>query len=91
MWRIRTSENFQKYLKDLPSEERKTFDSIVIDLGNSKDPRKLAKEYVQTKRHGRVFTTKLSSSCRLAYRVYFKENIIEMVCAGDHKEVYGKD
>jgi len=91
MWQIRAEERFQKYLDKLPSDERNTFDSIVIDIGNSKDPRKLADEYVQTKRHGRVFTTKLSKSYRLGYRVYFKENIIEMVCVGDHKEVYGKD
>jgi mRNA-degrading endonuclease RelE of RelBE toxin-antitoxin system len=32
MWQIRAEERFQKYLDKLPSDERKTFDSIVIDL-----------------------------------------------------------
>jgi hypothetical protein len=52
---------------------------------------KLADEYVLTRRHGRVYTVRLSKSYRLTFRVYFREKILEMVCVGDHKLVYGKD
>jgi mRNA-degrading endonuclease RelE of RelBE toxin-antitoxin system len=91
MWQIRAPEKFSKYLDDLPDNERKAFDQIVLDLGDSSDPRKLADEYVLTKKHGRVYTIRLGKSYRLAYRIYFRENILEMVSVGDHKEVYGKD
>jgi mRNA-degrading endonuclease RelE of RelBE toxin-antitoxin system len=91
MWQIRAPEKFSKYLEDLPDNERKAFDQIVLDLGDSSDPRKLANENVITKKHGRVYTIRLSKSYRLAYRVYFRENILELVSVGDHKEVYGKD
>lgn len=91
MWQIRAPEKFSKYLEDLPDNERKAFDQIVLDLGDSSDPRKLADEYVLTKKHGRVYTIRLGKSYRLAYRIYFRENILEMVSVGDHKEVYGKD
>ena len=90
-WQIRAPEKFSKYLEDLPSNERKAFDQIVLDLGESLDPTKLADENVVTRRHGRVFTLRLGKSYRLAYRAYFLEKIIEMVSVGDHKEVYGKD
>jgi mRNA-degrading endonuclease RelE of RelBE toxin-antitoxin system len=91
MWQIRAPEKFSKYLEDLPDNERKAFDQIVLDLGDSSDPRKLADEYVLTKKHGRVYIIRLGKSYRLAYRIYFRENILEMVSVGDHKEVYGKD
>jgi mRNA-degrading endonuclease RelE of RelBE toxin-antitoxin system len=91
MWQIRAPEKFSKYLEDLPDNERKAFDQIVLDLGDSSDPRKLANENVITKKHGRVYTIRLSKSYRLTYRVYFRENILELVSVGDHKEVYGKD
>jgi hypothetical protein len=39
-WQIRTPEKFSKYLEDLPPNERKAFDQIVIDLGDSLDPRR---------------------------------------------------
>jgi mRNA-degrading endonuclease RelE of RelBE toxin-antitoxin system len=91
VWQIRAPDRFKKYLKDLPNSERKAFDHIVLDLGNSSDPRILADENVTTRKHGRVYTLRLSKSYRLAYRVYFREKIIEMVSVGDHKEVYGKD
>jgi mRNA-degrading endonuclease RelE of RelBE toxin-antitoxin system len=90
-WQIRAPERFSKYLEDLPSTERKAFDQIVIDLVDSQDPRRLADENVVTRRHGRVYTLRLSKSYRLAYRVYFGEKILELVSVGDHKEVYGKD
>jgi mRNA-degrading endonuclease RelE of RelBE toxin-antitoxin system len=91
IWQIRAPEKFSKYLEDLPANERKAFDQIVLDLGDSIDPRKLADEYVPTRRHGRIYTIRLSKSYRLAFRVYFREKILEMVSVGDHKEVYGKD
>jgi mRNA-degrading endonuclease RelE of RelBE toxin-antitoxin system len=91
IWQIRAPENFSKYLEDLPTNERKAFDQIVLDLGDSTDPRRLADEYVLTRRHGRVYTVRLSKSYRLAFRVYFREKILEMVSVGDHKDVYGKD
>ena len=91
VWQIRAPEKFEKYLEDLPNSERKAFDQIVLDLGNSSDPRRLADENVTTRRHGRVYTLRLSKSYRLAYRIYFREKIIEMVSVGNHKEVYGKD
>lgn len=90
-WQIRAPEKFSKYLEDLPTNERKAFDQILIDLGDSLDPRRLADEYVLTRKHGRAYTLRLSKSYRLAYRVYFSEKIIEMVSVGDHKEIYGKD
>jgi mRNA-degrading endonuclease RelE of RelBE toxin-antitoxin system len=88
---IRAPEKFSKYLEDLPTNEREAFDRIVIDLGDSSDPRMLADEYVLTRRHGRVYTVRLNKSYRLAFRVYFREKILEMVSVGDHKLVYGKD
>jgi mRNA-degrading endonuclease RelE of RelBE toxin-antitoxin system len=90
-WQIRAPEKFSKYLEDLPDKERKAFDQIVVDLGDSSDPRRLADENVLTRRHGRVYTLRLSKSYRLAFRVYFRERILELVIVGDHKEVYGKD
>lgn len=78
-WQIRTPEKYSKYLEDLPPNERKAFDQIVIDLGDSLDPRRLADEYVSTCKHGRVYTLRLSKSYRLAYRVYFREKILELV------------
>lgn len=91
IWQIRAPDKFSKYLEDLPFNERKAFDQIVLELSDSSDPRRLADENVVTRRHGRVYTLRLSKSYRLAYRVYFREKIIEMVSVGDHKEVYGKD
>jgi mRNA-degrading endonuclease RelE of RelBE toxin-antitoxin system len=91
IWQIRAPEKFSKYLEDLPTNERKAFDQTVLDLGVSSDPRRLADEYVTTRKHGRVYTIRLSKSYRFAFRVYFHERILEMVSVGDHKEVYGKD
>jgi addiction module RelE/StbE family toxin len=90
-WKVNASNRFLKYQDDLPDKERNTLDHIVLDLGNSPDPRRLADENIVTRRHGRVYTLRLSKSYRLAYRVYFREKIIEIVSVGDHKEVYGKD
>ena len=64
---------------------------ILIGIGDSSDPRNIADENVLTRRHGKVYTLRLSKSYKLAYRVYFRERIIEIVSVGDHKEVYGKD
>jgi len=91
VWQIRAPAKFSKYLKNLPDTDRRAFDQIVIDLGDSSDPRNIADENVLTRRYGKVYTFRLSKSYRLAYRVYFRERIIEIVSVGDHKEVYGKD
>jgi hypothetical protein len=44
MWQFRAPEKFRKLLDDLPDNERKAIDQIILDLGDSSDPRSLADE-----------------------------------------------
>lgn len=89
-WKIRAEKGFSKYLRRLGAIELKNFESRVRDLGQAEDPSSLG-EFIPTLRHGRCYVTRLTKSCRLAYRVFRNANEIELACVGDHKEVEGKD
>jgi mRNA-degrading endonuclease RelE of RelBE toxin-antitoxin system len=90
LWQIDESEDVVKQFKKLGSFEKTKYREIVRQLASDEHPRRFG-EFVPTKKHGKCWTTRLTKSCRLAYRVYEDIKTIQLVYVGDHKEVYGKD
>ena len=91
MWQIRYQKKFSKFYAKLSDEEQKLLDNLIFTLASSDNPNQLSHELIVTRLFGKVLITKLNSSCRLAYSVFHKENIIELIAVGDHKTVIGKD
>jgi mRNA-degrading endonuclease RelE of RelBE toxin-antitoxin system len=86
-WDIRYAKKFPDYLERLDSRSLSRFDDLVRELTHN--PRRLGIPK-QTKKHGICYITDIDKSNRLAYRIYNKSHIVELVIVGDHKEVYGK-
>jgi mRNA-degrading endonuclease RelE of RelBE toxin-antitoxin system len=89
-WKIQREEGFSKYLRRLGSKEQDNFFQTVKDLEMAADPRRLGIPK-QTKKHGICYVANVTGSYRLAYKVFVKEGIVQLVILGDHKTVYGKD
>jgi mRNA-degrading endonuclease RelE of RelBE toxin-antitoxin system len=89
-WKIQREEKFSKYLKGLGNTVLENLYATVNALENAEDPRKLGIPQKQTKKHGICYIVHLTSSFALAYRVYFRERIVQLVVVGDHKLLYGK-
>lgn len=89
-WDINRETNFSKYLKKKNSIIISNFRSRVKVMADSEDPRSFG-EFVPTYKHGKCWVTRITESERLAYRIFWKEKIIQLVILGEHKEVYGKD
>lgn len=89
-WKIQREEKFSKYLKGLGNIVLENLYEVVRDLEKAEDPRKLGTQK-QTKKHGICYAVHLTSSYTLAYRVYFRERIVQLVVVGGHKLLYGKD
>jgi mRNA-degrading endonuclease RelE of RelBE toxin-antitoxin system len=89
-WRIQRVEGFSKCVRDLTSNALKNFDRSVKDLEKSNDPTSGA-EFVPTKKFGRCYTLRLTKSYRLAYRIFYDKDIIQLITTGDHKKIYGRD
>ncbi len=90
MWQIDESEYVVKQFKKLGSVEKIKYRDIVKQLASDEHPRKFG-EFVPTRKHGKCWTTRLTQSCRLVYRVCEDTMTIQLVSVGDHKEIYGKD
>jgi mRNA-degrading endonuclease RelE of RelBE toxin-antitoxin system len=89
-WKIQREEGFSKSLRRLGSKEQDKLYQRIKEFETAADPRHLGIPK-HTKKHGICFVTNLTGSYRLAYRVYLKERIVQLVIVGDHKTVYGKD
>lgn len=92
MWTIQSADSsIDKKLKKLRSNKEliQNYKQAILDLTNSDDPTILGE-----RKHGRFkycYSYNLTKSYRLLYRVFFKENIIQLIAIGDHKELFGRD
>ena len=86
MWIPERKNSFKKQFKKLNSELKIKANTVIRELCESKDPRKLG----SYKRHMKVYAYEIGNSYRIIFDVNFAEQIIFFIRVGDHKTAYGK-
>lgn len=92
MWQIEAADGtINKKLKKFRTDKAiiQGYKRIVGDLAVSDDPRKLGES-----KHGRYkycYAIHVSKSHSLVYRVFFAENIVQLIDLDDHKNLFGRD
>ena len=67
----------------------KNYKQAIQDLANSQDPIQIGE-----RKHGRYkycFSYNITKSHRLLYRVFVKENTIQLIDLDDHKNLFGRN
>lgn len=92
MWKIEAADNtIDKKLKKFKADKQiiKGYKQALKDLSNSNDPTKLGE-----RKHGQFkycYGIHVSKSHSLLYRVFFENDIIQLIDLDDHKNLFGRD
>lgn len=86
MWTFEYTKKFIKQCGTYDSIEDPTIKDVLTQLATSDDPTKLGKY----KKLMGVYAYEFGRSIRMLYNVRRKDNVIELIRFGDHKETYGK-
>jgi len=92
LWKIVSADDtIDKKLKKFRSDKDviKNYKQAIQDLANSQDPTQIGE-----RKHGRYkycFSYNITKSHRLLYRVFVKENTIQLIDLDDHKNLFGRD
>ncbi|MGI0082067.1 MAG: hypothetical protein ACREAG_02005 [Nitrosopumilaceae archaeon] len=92
MWKISSVDNtIDKKLKKFRSDKQiiDGYRRAILDLTEAKDPRTLGE-----RKHGRYkycYAYGITKSHRLVYRVFYDQNVVQLIDLDDHKVLFGRD
>ena len=84
MWEFERKPKFKQQYKKF--QDKESIKNAIRELGKLEKPETLGKY----KRHLKVYGYKLDASNRLLCNVRHSDSTMELIRAGNHKEVYGK-